>query len=76
MCGEDGMHAPRTFCRALAGTVPDPDHARDIAAGYVEARGREAGDGGLGRVLRVLFTDGGIVDGAEKDGFARLQALN
>jgi hypothetical protein len=24
-------------------------------------------------VLRVLFTDGGVVDGAEEDGFARLQ---
>jgi hypothetical protein len=63
----------RTFGRALTRAVPHLDGARDVSAGDVEARGREAGDGGLGRVLRVLCTDGGVVDGAKEDGLARLQ---
>jgi hypothetical protein len=63
---------PPTLCSAFSRTVPHLDSSRDISTGDIEARRREAGDGGLGRVLCVLFTDGGIVDGAEEDGFAGL----
>lgn len=65
----------RAFCCTLACAIPNLDSARDISTGNVEARGGEAGDGGLGGVLGVLFTDGGVVDGAEEDGFARLRSL-
>jgi hypothetical protein len=58
--------------RALARAVPHLDGARDISTGDVEARGREAGDGRLGRVLRVLSTNGGVVEGAHEDRLARL----
>lgn len=71
--GDDGVFA---LCCTLAGAVPYPDHARHISAGDIEARGREAGDGCLCCVLGVLLADGGIVNGAQKDGFARLQTLN
>lgn len=62
-----------TFCGALADAVPDLDGTRHITAGDVEAGGGEAGDGGLGGVVGILAADGGVVDGAHEDGFARLQ---
>lgn len=58
--------------RALAGAVPHAHAARDVAAGHIESRRREARDRRLRRVLRVLLADGGVVDGAEEDGLARL----
>lgn len=59
--------ASRTFCSAFACAIPDLDSSRQISTCYVEPRGRETGYRGLGGVLRVLFTDGGVVDGAQED---------
>lgn len=53
--------------------VPDAHGARDVARGYVEARGGEARDGGGRGVACVLLADFGGVDGAEEDGFAGLR---
>lgn len=66
----------RTFCRAVACAVPDLYSSRHISTCHIVSGGRETGDGGLSRVLRVLFTDGGVVDRAQEDGFARLMHAN
>lgn len=55
--------------------VPDADGARDVTGGDVEARGREAGNGGTRSVAGVLFRLGGVVNIAEEDGFARLMVM-
>lgn len=52
--------------------VPDADGAGDVTGGDIETRWGEAGYGGIGGVASVLFTLGGVVDGAEEDGFSRL----
>lgn len=62
-----------TLCSALSDAVPDSDGARYVAARDIEAGGREAGDGRLGGVRSVLRAEGRIVDGAEEDGFVRLE---
>lgn len=52
--------------------IPDADGAGDVAGGDVETGGGEAGDGGGVRVAGVLEGVGGVVDGADEDGFAGL----
>ena len=52
--------------------VPHAHLARDVGRGDPEARRRELGDGGGGRVARVLLREVGIIDAAEEDGLAGL----
>lgn len=58
-----------------ADAVPDADLSRGITGGDIVARRGEAGDGYGGGVAGVLDADGRVIDGAEKDGFARLGEL-
>jgi hypothetical protein len=69
-------HASPTLCSSFAYAVPHFDGTRDISTGNIEARGREAGNRRLCRVLGVLFTNSRVVDGAKEDGFARLDVSN
>lgn len=65
-----------TLCRALSNAIPDLDIAGSIAAGDVESGGREAGNGCGRLVVCILSAHGGIVDVADKDGFARLDEVS
>ena len=57
---------------AFACAVPDANTTAAVAASDVEAGGGEAGDGRGGGVLGVLGRIGGVVEGAEEDGFVGL----
>lgn len=59
----------------LADAIPHPDFPGRIARGYIVPRGREAGYVYDGGVAGVLCADGGVIDGAEEDGFAGLDVL-
>lgn len=59
----------RTLGCTFTNAIPHPDGTSNVTAGNVEARGREAGYGGLGGVRSVLLRVVGIIDGANEDGF-------
>lgn len=61
-----------SLCVDSLDSVPDTNSAGHVTGRNVEARGRESGNGGTGGMAGVLFALGGVVDVAEKDGFARL----
>ena len=67
-----GKHRVLAAGRVYGSRLPDSHDARHVAAGNLEAVGREPSDGRGRRVARVLDRVGRVVDRPHKDGLARL----
>lgn len=58
-----------TLSYALSDTVPHSHYSRGVATRNVETRGGKPCNCSLGFVFCVLGRNGGVIDGAKKDGF-------